>query len=86
MLPSIEKSDLSKKVIEEFFHNLVVSLQMGHSRYLNYFLSADDKRFEERLQQEAGVLTQLMGKIKKNPVTLKELKIKGQEKTKVNFD
>ena len=82
-LPNIDKGDLSKKVIEDYFHALIQKEGIGISRYLNYFLTTDDRMFEERKNSEENFIGNLMGKLKRPGVSLEELGISDKQKTKV---
>lgn len=82
-LPNIDKGDLSKKVIEDYFHSLIQKEGIGISRYLNYFLTTDDRMFEERKNSEENFIGNLMGKLKRPGVSLEELGISDKQKTKV---
>lgn len=82
-VPAIDKGELSKKIIEEHFRLLIDKLRLHHSRHLSYFLTADDKKFEERRNAEEGLVSSLMSKLKKAPVALADLKLGDSEKAKV---
>ena len=82
-VPLIDKGELSKKVIEEHFRVILQKLRLQHSRHLAYFLSADDKKFEERRNAEEGLVSSLMSRLKKAPVALADLKLSDTEKSKV---
>lgn len=80
---NIDKGDLNKKVIEEYFGYLIDKEQLYNSRYLNYFLTTDDRMFEERKNSEDNFIGNLMGKLKKPGVTLEELGVTDSKKVKV---
>ena len=82
-LPQIDKTDLNKKIIEEYFHTLIEKEGLENSRYIKYFLTTDDKMFEERKNSEDNFVGNLMSKLKKPGVTLEELKIYENKKVKV---
>ena len=82
-IPLIDKGELSKKIIEEHFRFLIDKLRLHNSRHLAYFLSADDKKFEERRNAEESLVSSLMSKLKKSPVAAADLKLSDTEKTKV---
>lgn len=82
-LVNIDKGDLNKKVIEEYFGYLIDKEQLYNSRYLNYFLTTDDRMFEERKNSEDNFIGNLMGKLKKPGVTLEELGVTDSKKVKV---
>ena len=80
----VDKGELSKKIIEDFFDGLVNRLGLQNSRYLVYFLTADDAKFQERKKaEEEGMLNAIFSKFKKSPITLEELKVNSNEKSKV---
>lgn len=81
--PNIDKGDLNKKVIEDYFATLIEKEQLSTSRYLNYFLSTDDRMFEERKNSEDNFIGNLMGKLKRPGVSLEELGITDNKKVKV---
>lgn len=82
-LPQIDKGDLNKKIIEEYFATLLNKEKLTTSRYLNYFLTADDRMFEERKNSEDNFIGNLMGKLKRPGVTLDELGITDSKRVKV---
>jgi hypothetical protein len=80
----IDKGELSKKILEDFFDGLINKIGIGNSRFLVYFLTADDAKFQERKKaEEEGLLNLIFSKFKKSPVTLEELKINSVDKCKV---
>jgi hypothetical protein len=44
----IDKGQLSKRIIEDFFDSLISNKKALNSRYLRYFLSAADDTFKSR--------------------------------------
>lgn len=82
-IPVIDKGELSKKIIEEHFRQLIDKLRLHNSRHLTYFLSADDKKFEERRTAEESLVNSFMSKLKKAPVAVADLKLNDTEKAKV---
>lgn len=83
-IQQIDKGDLSKKVIEDFFKNLQ-NINVFQSRHINYFLHADDKMFEERKNNESSLVNIVMSKLRKSNCTLDSLKIDSADRSKVCF-
>lgn len=80
----IDKGDLNKKVIEDYFYLLIEKEGMHNSRYLNYFLIADDRMFEDRKNSEVeGILEHLKFKFKKPSVSAENLQIADNKKCKI---
>ena len=82
-LVQIDKGDLNKNVIEEYFGVLIEKELLSNSRYLNYFLTTDDRMFEERKNSEDNFIGNLIGKLKRPGVTLEELGITDTKRVKV---
>ena len=81
-IPPLDKVDLSKKVIEDFFATLK-SNSVQQSRHVMYFLQANDKMFEERKNNESSLMSMVMNKLRKSSCSLESLKIESNERTKV---
>lgn len=78
----IDKGELNKKIVEDYFCLLLEKENMHNSRYLNYFLTADDRMFEERKNSEEGILSHLKNKFKKLTVNTGEIGVPDDKKTK----
>lgn len=79
---SIDKGDLSKKVIEDFFAQLQ-TYNVFNNRHVTYFLHADDKMFEERKNAESSLVNTIFSKLRKSNCSLESLKIESSVKSKV---
>lgn len=78
----IVKADLNKKVIEDYFFLVIGKENMHNSKFLNYFLTANDHMFKERKNIEEGLLESFKKKFKKPAVTIEGLGISSDEKSK----
>lgn len=85
-IASIDKGDLNKKAIEEYFYLLIEKEDLRNSRYLNYFLTAEDKMFEERKNSEESIIGSLMSKLKRSTVNTEALGVVDTKKCKVRLD
>lgn len=85
-LTHIDKGDLNKKVIEDYFKYLFDKEHLGSSRYLTYFLTADDRMFEERKNSEESIFGGLINKLKKPGVTLEDFGVGDVQKSKVWYN
>lgn len=83
VIQHIDKGELNKKVVEEYFCLLIEKERMQNSRYLNYFLTADDRMFEERKNSEEGILSHLRSKFKRPAASIETLGVSDSKKTKV---
>lgn len=81
-LPSIDKGELSKKVIEDYFLSLIRTHKVGSSRSLTFFLCAEDSMFEERKSGES-VVGNFLGKIKRGVMGAEDWGVDTEKKTKV---
>jgi hypothetical protein len=84
-LPTIDKGELSKKVIEDYFLSLIKTHKLSHSRSLVFFLCADDSMFEERKNAEAGVVGNFLGKIKRGVLPAEDWGVETERKIKVEY-
>ena len=55
----IEKGDLSKKVIEDYFDNLLSLKNVFQSRFLRFFLSANDSKFKKKKHRDMNWLNKI---------------------------
>ena len=62
---------------------MIYKHKIFNSRFLNYFLTADDKKFEERKNSEVGLVGNLMNKLKKPSISASDLKLSDTQRTKV---
>lgn len=58
----IEKGSLSKRILEDYFDNLMNLKGVFHSRFLRYFLSANDVKFAKRRDRDLNWLNNLAKK------------------------
>lgn len=83
VIPQIDKGELSKSIVEQFFESLINKLGLSNSRYLNYFLCTEDKKFEDRKTAEDGAVAGLFQKLLRPSLNPDDLNISSTEKTKV---
>lgn len=62
-LVQIEKGQLSKKVLEDYFDYLIQKQGMGHSRYLKFFLCTADVKFQARKERDDSYLRGIYNKL-----------------------
>lgn len=79
----MDKGELSKKVIEDYFLSLIRTHKLSNSRSLVFFLCAEDSMFEERKNAEGGLVGNLIGKIKRGVLGADDWGVETDKKIKV---
>ena len=59
----IEKGQLSKKVLEDYFDYLINKQNMNFSRSLKFFLCTDDIKFQSRKDRDDSYMKNLFNKL-----------------------
>ena len=81
-IPEVDKGQLSKKIIEDFFDLLLKQNSVYASRFLRFFLSSDDKKFKARRERDSNWFSNFVDKIMPagNNINLEDLQL-GKEDT-----